>query len=208
MAKPIHVDTAFLENLVKENSFHAKNAEVQQELAARQKETLGDLIEEAGTPPARQVATKVKRLQHRAEQLDAANPERIEREEKPGKTNLSQREAIGDAVQESVSNIRQGASSLADRVGSVQTAGGIGLLLVILLVLLFAIVRINASGDTRLKQFWYMLNGRATLQGAVTPQSGSIPGTETSGNPFGLQPGFTDHTLSTNGQYRTITSNF
>ena len=55
-------------------------------------------------------------------------------------------------------------------IGSLKTVGGVGLLLVILFVLLFTVVQVNAAGDTRMKQLWYMLLGRANLQGRITPE--------------------------------------
>jgi hypothetical protein len=64
--------------------------------------------------------------------------------------------------------IRKGAQ-VVDYVGAAKTVGGVGLLLVILFLLLFIVVRVNAAGNTRLQQLWSMLNGRATLTGAVTP---------------------------------------
>src|SRR5580765_7124971 len=50
-----------------------------------------------------------------------------------------------------------------DRIASLRTVGGIGLLVVILVLLLFVVIQVNSQGDTRIKQFWYMLNGRARL---------------------------------------------
>lgn len=68
-------------------------------------------------------------------------------------------------AQKTVDTALQPAKRLADRVSTVRTVGGIGALLLILMILLFAIVPANAQGDTRLKQLWYMLNGRSSLQG-------------------------------------------
>jgi hypothetical protein len=39
----------------------------------------------------------------------------------------------------------------------------------IIILLLFVVVQVNAEGDTRLKMFWYMLNGRAMLIGGKKP---------------------------------------
>ena len=57
--------------------------------------------------------------------------------------------------------------STANRISTMKTVGGIGLLLVILAVLLFIVVQVNAEGDTRLKMLWAMILGRAQLQGRV-----------------------------------------
>lgn len=65
------------------------------------------------------------------------------------------------------------AGDIAELIGNYNTAGGIAGLLTILVVLLLVVVVVNSSGDTRLKQFWYMLNGRASLQGRKEIQKGS-----------------------------------
>jgi hypothetical protein len=56
-------------------------------------------------------------------------------------------------------------TAISDRIGSIRTVGGIGLLLVILFVLLFTVVQVGPNGTTRLKQIWYLLTFRAELQG-------------------------------------------
>lgn len=56
------------------------------------------------------------------------------------------------------------------------TPGGIGLLLLIVIVLLFAIVPMNANGQTRLQLMWSVLSGKAqfvsTAQQSASP---SVP---------------------------------
>jgi hypothetical protein len=59
------------------------------------------------------------------------------------------------------------AGGAVDWASNIKTYGGIGLLLALLIFLLFVVVQVNAQGDTRMKQLWYMFNGRATLQGRV-----------------------------------------
>lgn len=77
---------------------------------------------------------------------------------------------INTLQQNAVNPVISGAGAVVDKIASLPTTGGVGLLLVILIFLLFVVVQVNAQGDTRLKQFWYMLNGRATLVGRVDVQ--------------------------------------
>lgn len=81
-----------------------------------------------------------------------------------------QQEAQLGAVRKAVDTVSTPLSNAADRIGSFQTVGGVGTLLVILMILLFTIVQVNRAGDTRLKMLWYMLLGRANLTGHVTPE--------------------------------------
>ncbi len=72
-----------------------------------------------------------------------------------------------------VEHVDKGITPLVDKVSNASTVGGIGLLVAIIVFLLFVVVQVNAAGDTRLKQLWYMLNGRAKLEGAVFPTGGT-----------------------------------
>jgi Fe2+ transport system protein B len=74
----------------------------------------------------------------------------------------------GQKTGEIVDTAGKNASALVDRVSSLKTTGGISLLLVIIVILMFVVVQVNSAGDTRLKQLWYMLNGRTNLKGKVT----------------------------------------
>ncbi|SRR6266487_625233 len=77
-----------------------------------------------------------------------------------------------------VEHVDKGISPLADKIGSAPTVGGIGLLVAVIVLLLFVVVQVNAEGDTRLKQLWYMLNGRASLIGAKKPSGTQTVATE------------------------------
>ena len=66
-----------------------------------------------------------------------------------------------------------------DKVASMSTAGGVGLLLLILIFLLFVVVSVDSTGSTRLKQLWYMLNGRAVLEGSYRAGAGGDFGDNT-----------------------------
>jgi len=82
---------------------------------------------------------------------------------------------IGGVV---VEHVGGGIAPLADKIGSAPTVGGIGLLVAVIVLLLFVVVQVNAEGDTRLKQLWYMLNGRASLIGAKKPSGTQTVATE------------------------------
>ncbi len=87
---------------------------------------------------------------------------------------------ISSGVQTSVIDpVISKAGNAADRIASLRTIGGIGLLLVILVFLLFVVVQVNSAGDTRIKQWWFMLNGRAHLQGRQTVGPGGQPSSST-----------------------------
>jgi hypothetical protein len=60
-----------------------------------------------------------------------------------------------------------GAGRLGDKVSSLHTVGGIGLLIVVLVFLLFVIVQVDDQGHTRAQQLWFMLNGKAHLDQRV-----------------------------------------
>lgn len=112
--------------------------------------------------------------------LGAFYKEEREEEEKKKRDLEAARKAREEARKTAVGQIKttvvdmvDGASekvgNVAARIAGLQTPGGIGLLLAILTVLVFTVVQVNGQGDTRLKQLWYMLNGRAQLLGRVTP---------------------------------------
>lgn len=104
---------------------------------------------------------KAQRLQDTGEKLD------VPPEQEPSTSNVGG--AIAQTAKNVQENINDKLTPAANKIGSLRTVGGLGLLFTILFILLVAIVRVNSSGDTRLKQFWYMLNGRATLQGRQVP---------------------------------------
>lgn len=87
-----------------------------------------------------------------------------------------QQAALTQLAGQAATAVGDRAGALADRVGSLSTVGGIGLLVMILILLLFVVVQVNTQGDTRLKLLWAMVNGQTQLQGRVTPTGGPTPG--------------------------------
>lgn len=155
--------------------------------------------------------TRQARLHDKALQLEDGQGEKLQVQSE-GEQQLGVGGAIAQTAQNIQQNVNDKLTPAANKIGSLRTVGGLGLLFTILFVLLVAIVRVNSSGDTRLKQFWYMLNGRATLQGRQVPAAqtgaqgssanfGTTTGTGTSGQssanfgtgsggPFVANPGF------------------
>jgi len=93
------------------------------------------------------------------------------------------RPTIKENIENVTENISTTMGGISDRAGAIRTVGGIGLLLAIIVLLLFIVVRVNSSGDTRLKQLWYMIAGRASLVGRVKPTTVIAPPTTATGTP-------------------------
>lgn len=138
---------------------------------------------------------KQARLQAEADAKRIAEEEEARKEQRQ-----SLRDKIDDVTTKADSTIRP----LIDRVANLKTVGGIGLLIAILVFLNFVVIQVNANGDTRLKQFWYMLNGQAQIQGRVIPTavtqgaSGDFGNTPTS-TPTGTTVQPVVSTASSNG---------
>lgn len=131
---------------------------------------------------------RLEKLQSQAEKIDASDPRRVEKREQAKQQkavdeqiqdeDVSQVEAGRRVVTGAISSASEKIDPLIDKVGTLPTYGGLLLLVLILAILLFTVVRVNDQGDTRLKQLWYMLNGRATIKGRQNvTTSVTIPGT-------------------------------
>lgn len=118
---------------------------------------------------------------------EAARIERLREQERKKKLGKAGRvySAVSREAQSNVDPLISKAGQAVDAVSNWRTLGGIGLLLAILIFLLFVVVRVNQKGDTRIKQLWYMLNGRAYLLGRQSVQHGSSSG---SSGPGGSSP--------------------
>jgi hypothetical protein len=155
-------------------------------------------------------SSTLSRLQGRASSLNAADLKRIQIEDQKEidkqqsiidqqeKERLAGVARVRQNIRDTADTARSSVNPMIDRLGSLPTVGGIGLLVGIIVLLLFTVVVVNSNGDTRLKQFWYMLNGRATIEGrqaiigasagtdfGSTPKTGSqvaVTTTSTQGN--------------------------
>jgi hypothetical protein len=162
------------------------------------------ILEELTSPiPDLKEQIRQRKLHNQATQLDAEDASIEQRKidkqrEEDAIQEKQDSKRLTDIVSRNTDKAGQLTSQAADRIGAMKTTGGISLLLVILALLMFIVVRVNASGDTRLKQLWYMLNGRTSLQGKVT-LTGATGGVQGSSGDFGSGP-----IPSTNGASPTI----
>lgn len=171
---------------------------------------------------------QVKKLQERAEKLKAADEERLAREkaaadqkaadaaEKQRQAEeakrLTQQQKLRKAAGDAAHNLGESVTPAIDKISSLHTIGGIGLLVVVLIVLLFVVVQVNAQGDTRLKQFWAMLNGNAHLEGRVVPTgvNGGLtnPSASSTGASGNFGPGASTGTTPLNPATNGASGNF
>jgi len=162
------------------------------------KDTTSTLEDATENVPDLKEQIKQRKLHREAAKLDAEDAaieqRAIDKQREQDALEEKQRsQKLVDIVSRNTDKAGQLTSQAVDKVSSFKTTGGISLLLVILALLMFIVVRVNASGDTRLKQLWYMLNGRTALQGKVT-LTGATGGVQGSSGDFG-----TTSLPSTNG---------
>ena len=74
----------------------------------------------------------------------------------------------GTNLAQGVSDFGQGIVNWAE---SWPTPGGIGLLLLVIFILLWALIPVDQQGYTRLQLLWFTLMGRTSLQGSTTTQN-------------------------------------
>ena len=175
----VHVDTAFLE------AFVAKGGQVQPTPGAPT-DTTDALLNEVGK--SHKSSTKTADALHNQVQDAQAPDKAVTKEEvkvqaeakkaeeaakRINKNRVSQAEKIASSIKKASDPVLKKVGHSADRFASARTVGGIGLLLFILIFLLFIVVGVNKNGDTRIKQLWYMLVGRAKLVGrrTITPNA-------------------------------------
>ena len=71
-----------------------------------------------------------------------------------------------NGLRKTAARVRSSVGRVGDFFGRIPVAGGIGLLVVILLLLVCVILPVNANGDTRLKLLFFTLLNKTTLNGA------------------------------------------
>jgi hypothetical protein len=119
------------------------------------------------------------RTSRRAERLAYTDAEREQRrQERERQQQRAARQRGIRATEIAMESVNSGTQRLIDKIAAAPVPGGIGLLVAVIVLLLFVVVQVNAEGDTRLKMFWYMLNGRATLIGAKKPTGTETTATE------------------------------
>jgi hypothetical protein len=97
--------------------------------------------------------------------LQSESEQQLKTDESNRLAEIEKQKTRFEAIKRATNSVIDRGSAISDRVGSIRTVGGIGLLLFILFVLLFTVVQVNTNGTTRLKQLWYLLTYRAELQG-------------------------------------------
>jgi hypothetical protein len=151
---------------------HQSSAQVIQQLqderdklvASKKLATLQDKTDKAGI--------QTERSEERNAQAEYVRQEKLRQQQLSNQQKLQG--LVNDKVVTPASNA---ALNVAGKVSSLPTVGSIGLLLVILIVLLFVVVNVDGKGTTRIKQLWYMLNGRAHITNRVQVTKGSQGGT-------------------------------
>jgi hypothetical protein len=174
-SETISVDEKFLRNLVAKGGKATDIASGQQ--ITNQAEADQFLQQHVSNKKAKEPSdttsdddASVRRLNRRAQNLAYSDEQRAQfAEQRKQAQRRAERQRGIRATSIAIDSVSSGIRPLIDKVGSAPTVGGVGLLIAAIIFLLFVVVQINAEGDTRLKQFWYMLNGRASLVGAVSP---------------------------------------
>src|SRR6266567_1564830 len=177
--KGISVDESFLRKYLEKGGV-AHEVESGKQV---DRENVDQLLEEDSKPSADQTRNQ-NRLHERAKRTDVdletspREQRKLELEQaravkEQKEKEAKQRKTAGQVVRNVHEQITENVDPALDRIASLKTVGGIGLLLLILILLLFVVIPVNAAGDTRLKQLWYMVNGRTTLQGRVSIEKGS-----------------------------------
>jgi hypothetical protein len=179
-------DTEFLKERLARKQARDAIGDTSQPKSTNPNDALEDATEDV---PDLKEQIRQRRLHKQATQLDAEDASIEQRKiDKQREADAIQEkqdsQRLVDIVSRNTDKAGQLTSQAADRIGSMKTTGGIALLLVILALLMFIVVRVNSVGDTRLKQLWYMLNGRTSLQGKVT-LTGATPGAQGASGDFG-----------------------
>jgi hypothetical protein len=195
-------DTDFLKERLERKKARDAIGDTSQPLSADAGKALEDLTD--STPDLKE-QIRQRKLHRQATQLDAEDTSIEQRKidkqrEEDAIQEKQDSKRLTDIVSRNTDKAGELTGKAVDRIGAMKTTGGIALLLVILALLMFIVVRVNSVGDTRLKQLWYMLNGRTALQGKVT-LTGATGGVQGSSGDFGSGP-----IPSTNGSSPTIST--
>jgi hypothetical protein len=169
----VHADTAFLEAFVakggKVQEIDATDDSLLNEVGKDQKSktrTADALHKEVETKLGEDDTASLSTAEAKAQkQAEAEAKKAADAAKRLNKRRISTVEKTLDSARKATDPIVKKAGHVTDRFARARTVGGIGLLLFILIFLLFIVVEVNSYGDTRIKQLWYMLLGRAALIG-------------------------------------------
>jgi hypothetical protein len=120
-----------------------------------------------GNKSAKKVADKAETPEEKAAR------EEQERVEAEAEAERERAEANKTALQQALDTPGGIARRTSNWIASAPTPGGIGVLVLALLFFLWAIVPVNAAGDTRLKLLWYTLIGRTQFTESTQVAGGS-----------------------------------
>lgn len=160
----------------------------EQTVASKAGDTTETAIQKAarkGNKSARKVADKNETEEEKAARLAQDQADADAEAEK------ERQEANKTALQQTLDTPGGIARRTSNWLASAPTPGGIGVLILALLFFLWAIVPVNAAGDTRLKLLWYTLIGRTQFTEDTQVAGGSADfnnSADTSGTGNGTGP--------------------
>jgi flagellar biosynthesis GTPase FlhF len=181
-------DSAWLKNLVNNPNVRITDNDSGKEVTQNE---LKDIVEKDDKSPDDTAAQKKtedlsKKVEDQKDK-DASKEERKKiaeqkKKEREEKQKLAEQKRAADEAARKMNARRNAAQNLLgtvndkldqpiEKVGhaldvfqAAKTPGGIGFLVILLIFLLWVVVRVDQAGNTRIKQFWYMLNGKANLE--------------------------------------------
>lgn len=149
----------------REEERKAKDQERRDREAKREEERQSKDQERRDEKAKREEERELEKQQRAEKEQDKLEKQELANAEKAKKEKFSRVKKGIEAGKKAVDPVIKSAGRSVDQISRVRTVGGIGLLLAVLIFLLFIVVEVNKNGDTRIKQLWYMLNGRAALVG-------------------------------------------
>jgi multidrug efflux pump subunit AcrA (membrane-fusion protein) len=78
---------------------------------------------------------------------------------------------LGNAASNLADSVSSIGTGIASWASSWPTPGGIGLLLIVIFILLWALIPVDDQGYTRMQLLWFTVMGRTELQGSTTQQN-------------------------------------
>jgi hypothetical protein len=94
------------------------------------------------------------------DQIEEEKQKQQEQEERDKQDTLNK---IGNKIQEGQEVVISNLSPFVQWLGKQPTPGGVATVFIVLLFFLFAVIPVNANGDTRLKLIWLTLTGKTSM---------------------------------------------